>query len=224
VKGGGFVALVVLIVLVTIAFGVWSYYANQKRQKAFAAWAAANGFTYATRDDRYADLPWGAPFGVGFGRAALDVVTSVGRGRPTLCFTYRYKTQTSNGKTTSTQTHNFSIYSARLPKALPELHVGREGILSSLARAIGVHDIEFESEDFNREFKVTGDDRKLASDVINPPMMHFLLDSSAPGFTIVGTDILLAQSGRLDQESVLPTLAYLEAVIGRIPDFVWEAH
>lgn len=223
-KPSSVVGFVVLVLVVAIALGIWGYYANQKRQKEFAAWAAANGFTYATSDDRYTDLPWGAPFGVGFGRAALDVLTSSGPGRPTLCFTYRYKTQSSDGKTTSTQTHHFSIYSARLPKALPELHVGRENILTSLARAVGVHDIEFESEDFNREFKVTGDDRKFASDVINPQMMQFLMDGAAPGFTIVGADIVLVRSGRLDLQSVLPTLAYLEAVVGHIPEFVWEVH
>ena len=220
----GFVGLFIVFIVIAIAAGIYGYFANQKRQKEFAAWAAQNGFTYATEDDRYADLPWGSPFGVGFGHAALDVLTSNSPDRPALCFTYRYKTQTSNGKTTTTQTHYFAIYSTRLPRALPELRVSREGVFSTIARAIGIHDIEFESEDFNREFKVNADDRKFAYDVVNPQMMQFLIENQSQGFTILGTDLFVVERNRLELGDVLPTLAYLHAVIDHIPNFVWEAH
>jgi hypothetical protein len=218
-----FVVFFVLFVVLAVALAIYGYYANQKRQKEFAAWAAQNGFTYATEDDRYAELPWGSPFGVGFGHAALDVLTATGTARPGLCFTYRYKTETSNGKTTSTQTHYYSVYATRLPRALPELRVGREGFFSHIARAVGVHDIEFESEDFNREFKVNSDDRKFAYDVVNPQMMEFLMQSGAQGFTILGTDLFFIDSGRLELASVLPMLDYLNTVVDHIPNFVWEA-
>lgn len=221
-----FVAFVAVVLVVVIGVGIVGYYAQQRRRKAFAAWAAQHGFSYAPSDDRYADLPWGHPFGEGFGRAALDVLESTDAERPVLCFTYRYKTRSrsSNGKTTTTQNHWFSIYSARLPKPLPELRVGREGVFGRLARAVGFHDIEFESEEFNRQFKVQADDRKFASDVVDPQMMQFLMSGRAPGFTIVGADVVLVHGGKLDLPTVLPTLDYLAAVIARIPGFVWKAH
>jgi len=214
--------MVVIIVLVIIGVAVGGYYANKRRQAAFAAWATQHGYTYATEDDRYSDLPWGAPFGMGFGRAALDVLTSTGPGRPVVCFTYRYKTETSNGKTTSTQTHYFSIYSARLQRPLPTLYVSREGLFGTIARAVGFHDIEFESEQFNKTFKVKGDDRKFASDVINPQMMQFLIDTDAPGFSIIGADIVLVHNGRLRLETVESTIGYLETVLSHVPEFVWD--
>lgn len=214
--------IVVLVVLLIIGVAVAGYYANKRRQAAFAGWAALHGYSYATQDDRYSDLPWGAPFGRGFGRAALDVLASTGSGRPVLCFTYRYKTETSDGKTTSTETHYFSIYSARLQRPLPTLHVSREGIFGSLARAVGIHDIEFESEQFNKTFKVKGDDRKFASDVLNPQMMQFLLHTDAPGFSIIGADIVLVRRGRLKLETVESTVGYLETVLSHVPEFVWE--
>jgi hypothetical protein len=220
---GGFIWLIGLFVVLAVGFSIYGFYANQKRQKEFAAWATQHGFTYATEDDRYVDMPWGSPFGLGFGRAALDVLTSTRTERPALCFTYRYKTETSDGKTTSTQTHYYSVYSTRLRRPLPDLRVGREGFLSHIARAVGIHDIEFESEDFNHEFKVNADDRKFAYDVVNPQMMQFLMQSSTPGFTIRGADLFLIDSGRLDLVNVLPTLGYLDAVIEHIPNFVWEA-
>ena len=212
----------VLVIALIIGLAVAGYYANKRRQAAFAAWAAQHGYTYAVSDERYRDMPWGAPFGMGFGRAALDVLTSSGTGRPVVCFTYRYKTETSNGKTTSTQTHLFSVYSARLQRPLPTLHVSHEGVFGTIARAVGFHDIEFESEQFNKKFKVKSDDRKFASDVINAQMMQFLLDSNAPGFSIVGADIVLVHGGRLKLETVEPTVGYLESVLSHVPDFVWE--
>src|SRR5262249_53195104 len=163
-------------------------------QQAFRAWAAAHGWTYATRDDSYRDMPWGAPFGTGSGRAAFDVLQGSWGDRPALCFTYRYQTETSNGKTTQTENHWFAIYSLHLPRSLPELRVSKEGIFSSIARKIGIHDIEFESEDFNRAFKVKADDRKFAYDVVNPQMMQLLMDNPVnvddQGFVIVGPDIV----------------------------------
>lgn len=222
-SGGGFGVFFVLFVVLIIAVAIFGYLANQRRQKAFAAWAAQHGYTYTDRDDRYDDMPWGSPFGVGHSRAALDVLTASVNGRPVLCFTYRYKTTSSNGKTSQTQTHLFSIFSTRLPNALPNLRVGREGLLSSLARLVGIHDIEFESEQFNRQFKVKSDDRKFASDVVNPQMMQFLLDGTAPGFSIIGADLVLVDGGRLQLEQVEPTVAYLDAVVAHIPRFVWDA-
>jgi hypothetical protein len=218
------VVIIVITVVFIIVAGGLGYYANKRRQAAFAAWAARHGYSFTTEDDRYSELPWGAPFGEGFGHAALDVLTSTGPGRPAVCFTYRYKTRTSNGKTSSTQTHYFAIYSARLQRALPNLHVGREGLFGTIARAIGFHDIEFESEQFNKTFKVKGDDRKFASDVINPQMMQFLLDTDAPGFAIIGSDIVLVRSGRLRLEAVEGTVGYLEAVLSHVPEFVWDSH
>jgi hypothetical protein len=217
-----FVLLFALFIVLVVVVAVLGARAAKKRQQAFAAWAAAHGYRYEKQDDRFADLPWGPPFGVGFGRAAFDVLSYDGPDRPVLCFTYRYKTESSNGKTTTTESHYFAIYSARLQKPLPGLRVSKEGFFGTIARAVGFHDIEFESEQFNKAFKVKGDDRKFAFDVINPQMMQFLLDTDAPGFAIVGSDIILVRHGRMALESVEPTMGYLETVIGHIPEFVWE--
>lgn len=218
------VAIIAIVVIaVMILIGVLSYRANKKRQEAFRAWAATRGWTYTTRDDSYEGMPWGPPFGMGSGRAAFDVLQGNWGDRPGLCFTYRYQTQSSDGKTTRTENHWFAIYSLHLPRSLPELRVSREGVFSKLARKMGIHDIEFESEDFNREFKVKAEDRKFAYDVVNPQMMQLLMENNAEGFVIVGPDIVRARSGRLTPEAVEPGLAYLAQIVEHIPSFVWDA-
>jgi len=218
-----FIVAVVGIVVLLIVFSIVS---TKKRVTAFTAWANQHGWTYAEADSRYDYMPWGFPFDAGHDKKASDILTAPDGPNRALCFTYRYKTTTTTsdghgGTRTSEETHYFAIYSLHLSKSLPGLRVTKEGLFGKLARMVGMHDIEFESEAFNREFKVKGDDRKFASDVVNPPMMQFLLDGDAPGFTIAGDDIVLAKRGRLKLETVEPTVAYLQAVLTHVPNFVW---
>jgi len=219
-----FIIAVVGIVAILLVFG---YYSNKKRVGAFTTWSAQNGWTYTEKDSKYEYMPWGFPFDQGHGRQATDVLTSTQGNYPALCFTYRYQTTstTSNGSggtTTTEESHYFAIFSLHLPKSFPTLRVGKEGVFSKLARMVGMHDVEFESEDFNRKFKVKADDRKFASDAINPQMMQYLLSEDAPGFNIVGSDLVLWQRGRLKLADVQPRMAYLQAVLTKLPNFLWQ--
>ncbi len=47
-----------------------------------------------------------------------------------------------------------AVCALALPAALPYLEVGPESVFARLGNVIGVHDIEIESEDFNRKFTV----------------------------------------------------------------------
>ena len=125
-NGAGLAVVIILVIIGIAVFGILGAAAEKKRRAAFLSWASAHGYTYAPRDNRYADLPWGAPFGQGSGRQAQDVVTGTSGNRHFLCFTLRFQTTSSNGKTTQTQTHYYAIHAVRLPKALRELMGGNE--------------------------------------------------------------------------------------------------
>lgn len=219
--------IAVLVVVAVLGIGIAAYVSNlnkKKRQAAFAAWAAAHGFSYATEDEQYADPPWGAPFGHGSDRRANDVLTGTVNDKAAVAFTHHYRVTTGSGKDRQTSDYYHRVFALTLPKRLPELQVGTEGFLSTIARAVGVHDIEFESEDFNRQYKVQADDRKFASDVINPQMMQLLMDNQAPGFHIIDGRILYVESGRVELTEVESKLQYLDVLVGNIPPFVWDAH
>lgn len=214
--------IVIFIVLVVVLLAVGAYRTSQRRKK-FAAWAAANGFRYEQTNADYAELPWGAPWGRGHGRRAIDVLTGTHRGRPVCCFTYRYEEESGSGDNRSDTTYNFSVYWTKLPKQLGELDVGREGFGTRIARAVGFHDIELESEQFNRTFNVHAPDPRFAYDVLNPQMMQWLLSIDAPGFRIRGGDLVLVERNMLRLENITPRLDYLDQVIAQIPDFMWRA-
>jgi hypothetical protein len=219
-----FALLVVLFIIAVVGLLVGSFVLSSRRQKKFAAYAAARGFQFEKRNSAYEDLPWGDPFGIGHSRMATDVFTGTVGGRPAICFDYQYTTTSGSGQNRTSSTTHHAIFWIRLPKALGELRVGREGLGSKIARAVGVHDIELESEEFNHRFSVKSEDRKFAYDVLNPQLMEWLMSVDAPGFRIHGADLLLIQSGRLQLEDIEPRLTYLAAVTDRIPAIVWDPH
>ena len=61
----------------------------------------------------------------------------------------------------------------QLPGPLPQLEVTHEGIFGgAVANALGFADIQFESEQFNRAFRVKADDQRFGHAVIHPQMME----------------------------------------------------
>ena len=74
------------------------------------------------------------------------------------------------------------------------LAVTAEGIVSTLADLAVVPDQDVELEAFNRAFEVRADDRKFASDLLDPRMVAFLVDQAAGCIVeTVGNRILVAR-------------------------------
>ena len=213
----------VLLAALAVVF-VLALLAQRARRRRLLAWAAANGFGYRRAAREYTDLPWGRPWGRGHSRLAVDVLEGTRGGRPVRCFEYRYRVTDAAGPNgaRSDRTYHFAVYWVRLPKVLGELVVGREGLGSRIARAVGVRDIELESERFNRRFTVTAPDRRFAYDILHPRMMEWLLVGQAPGFRLHGADLVLVEPGGLRPDNVLSRLDYLGGVADRIPDIVWN--
>jgi hypothetical protein len=111
----------------------------------------------------------------------------------------------------------------RLPCGMPGLHVGKENILTRIGSAVGFADIEFESEDFNRAFRVKCDDAKFASDVLHPRAMEMLLQHGRGAeWRFEDADMLSWRSGRIDIPDVLQRVDLMCRVLQSIPIFVWK--
>jgi hypothetical protein len=63
---------------------------------------------------------------------------------------------------------------------LPALHIGREGLGGRILDAFGFDHVDFESDDFNRKYRVTTSDKRFASAVISARMIEFLLATTPP--------------------------------------------
>lgn len=218
------IALVVLLVLgVGILLAVLGAVAAAKRREAVRAYAAARGWTYVPEQPDLVDRFPGHPFGRGFGRRATNVVHGTWDGRAFVSFDYLYKTHQSNGKTTTTVNHPFSVVAMSLGVRAPELEVAPEGLFASIADAVSGSAINLESEEFNQAFTVRSADRKFASDVLHPLMMEYLLAHRGLAFRTTGDSLLVVGSGHRPVEQVDGVLTWVDGVLDRVPEFVWVA-
>lgn len=218
---GAFLAFVILV-------AVLGYYQAKKRREGFAALAAARGWAYTERDDRWATAFSGSPFGLGHNRRATNVLTGQYDGRGCVAFDYVYYTteHTTDGQghsTTREESHRFGVVALDTGASFPPLHVSPEGMLGRLIGRLTNRDIELESEDFNRAFTVVSPDRKFASDILHPRMMEYLLQHPDTDFRFDRTWLLSVESGRADLESVEPRLRVIDGVLANVPEFVWRA-
>lgn len=214
------VMAIAVIAVVSIAF-VFAFSANKRRRKAMARQGARMGFAHGQGDPRlkarFESL--GDPFDRGFGRQLQNILTGTWNGRPAVSFDYSYMTR-SGGENSHTQTHYLSVVCLHSGLSAPSLSVLPEG---PLARAMGKlvgDDIQLESEDFNRAFRVTSENRRFAIDVLHPRTMQFLLAHGRRGFRFLDGQAIHVIRGRLDPLAVPGVMGYLAAILDQIPDHV----
>ena len=121
---------------------------------------------------------------------------------------------------------SFHVVAVPLPAYLPTLELTAEGVGAKLAKAFGGQDIEFESEDFNRAWRVEAGDAKFAHDVVHPRLMERLLRADARGVSlrVEGTDLLSWSSGSQQLDAIAGRLQVMCALVDAIPRFVWQDH
>ena len=222
-SSAGPVLLVVLGVLVVGAIAWFAYQAEQKRRQLLQSFALSKGWTYTARDDDWTYRFVGDPFGKGDDRRATNVLVGRQGDRDVVAFDYQYETSTTDSKGhRRTTTHRYSVCALRLPTALPGLELGPESVLTRLAGAVGFDDVELESEDFNRHYRVSARNAKFAYDVLHPRTMEALLARPARCMRIVGVDAVSWWSGRLQPTDLLERLDTLACLVDGIPSFVWS--
>lgn len=215
--------LIVAAVAIAAYFGYRNWQQEQKRRELLLMWATNSGYSFVVEDDTWCERWRGTPFGEGDHRKARNVLTGVMKDRPFAAFDYSYQTHSSDGKGgQSTTTHRYVVTSLQLPTYLPQLQVTPENLFTRLGNALGLDDIEMESEDFNRRYRVHARDRKFACDVLTPRTMQLLLSRPVLSWRIDGSDIVAWQDGHLTPALCLATTNQLQEVLDGIPSFVWH--
>jgi hypothetical protein len=186
----------------------------------------SKGWSFVAEDPTLVDRWTGTPFGQGERRRARQVVSGTDRGRPMVAFDYSYVTSSTDSKgQRSETTHRFAVVALALPTWLPRLQLTPENLLTRAATAIGLDpDIDLESEDFNRRYRVTARQPKFASDVLAPRTMQALLAKPATAMRVDGNVLLGWETGRLEPVGLLSRLGTLHSLVDGIPGFVWKDH
>ena len=93
---------------------------------------------------------------------------------------------------------------------------------SGRGRAAGARDLEFESEEFNRTFFVTSEDRRFANVFLDAQMIDLL--ASTKGFVEIEVHNrwILLHTERLKGEELPALFKLTEEIVSRIPTLVYE--
>lgn len=222
-------AFPLFLVLIVGAFAAVFYYtwqANQKRREGLHMWALKHGFTYSAEDAMALSKTYDFDlFGKGEKRGCENVLVGQWQGVPVIEADYwYYTTSRSQNGGESRDYERFSIVIAEIAAFLPRVRAERENVLTRLADHVGLPDIAFESDDFNRRFNVKASDREFAFKLVDARMMHWLL--GAPHkvcFEVNGTHLLL-WSGRLDHARMPALLDTAKGFVDHVPKLVWTEY
>jgi hypothetical protein len=217
--------LFVLFVAAAAGLAWWSWHAKKQRRDELAFVARQLGLSYAAED------PFGIlaePFellGRGDGQGVENVLWGAYQGLDVRAFDYWYYTETrdSNGHTSRSYSR-FNGVIVPVAAACSNLTIANENVLTALADHVGLRDIGFESEAFNRTFNVKSPDRKFANDLIDARMMAWLLaQAQGYAFEVVGGQVLVYRK-RLGPAEVVSLLGTAKAFVDHVPAVVYSLY
>jgi hypothetical protein len=217
----------IFLAFIGLAIGaaVLSYLAKKRRREGFALVATQLGMEYWPVD------PFGllsepfALFQKGDGRGIENVLAGAYQSIETKAFDYWYYEESTDSKGNRTKTYSrFNCVVVPIDAACSPLTIENENVLTRLADALSFHDIEFESEDFNRAFNVKSPDKKFANDFVDARMMQWLLQNGkGTAFEIMG-DRLLCYRRKLSPMEIVMLLGLSKAFLDRVPRVVYALY
>jgi hypothetical protein len=219
-------ALVIVgIVAIVAAVAYAGYYLKKKRRQELALAARQLGLQYSNSD----------PFSLlalplrllsrGDGRGTENVMWGSWQGLDLKEFDYWYYEESTDGKGNRSRSYRyFSCAVTEIPATCAPLTVERESVFTRMADHLGFHDIEFESDEFNRAYQVKCQDRKFANDVIDSRMMQWLLSTGERWAFELSGPYLMCYTKRLKPLELTPLLGGLKEFLGHIPRVAWSLY
>lgn len=182
--------------------------------------AASQGWHFVADDDSvlrqvgYAGTSFAVPF-----PGACNVVRGQYDGRQFLAFEAYSKAERVAAEQ-EYEVKRTAVVAIAMPGSVPQLQVYPENLLT---KALG--DITFESDDFNRRFRVVAQDTRFAYDVINPQNMGRMLKDpryAKRPFRFDGAWLWTWQFGDLGPDLIDDQLRFLADTLAAVPAFVWD--
>jgi hypothetical protein len=176
-------------VLLVALIAYLAYAMQRRRREGFRQMATQLGLAYS-QDDPLGLLAY--PFTLftrGDGRAIENVVWGAWQETDVIAFDFMYYEQDGKYRTD----YQFDCAIVPIGADSPRLLIEHENMMTSLAGALSFRDLQFESEAFNKEYRVQCEVARFANAVLDARMMQWLLDNgSGYTFETVGDRLLVA--------------------------------
>jgi hypothetical protein len=205
-----------LAMAIAAAFIYRRWQASRTRADLVGDLAAEKGWSYNANEPGLVGKWPGDPFGKGEDQQARNVLRGTYGDRKFVAFDYSYQ---PFGARSGKQPWRFGVVAMQLPAELPFLEVEHESLLGDTLDPRP--DIRFESEIFNRSFRVTSGDERYARAVIHPRLMELLLDRGEIGWRIDGEHLLGWYAGSHTPADLDRHLRLLGRIADLVPAFVW---
>ncbi|WP_433011773.1 hypothetical protein [Kribbella sp. CA-294648] len=217
-----------LMVAVTIARNLYGKRRTDDRVRTVSTLATEGGWRYFDAEPALAGRWPGDPFGRGVHRDVTNVIRGSWGGRKFIAFDYSYEIRQGLFPQAKGAgfVNQFGVVVMQLPASLPPLQAQHENLLGEqVANALsGEQDIPFESEEFNRLFRITSDDTWYARAVIHPRMMNLMMERGDLDWRLSGRDLIAWRRGHHTDEDLRSRLDFLATLIEEIPRDVWDKY
>jgi hypothetical protein len=216
------VALFLVLGLTAVGLVGWfGYVAKKKRREAFALMATQLGLAYFA-EDPYGTLSEPFPlFDKGDGRGLENVLSGTWQELDVRLFDYWYYEESTDSKGNTSKTYyRFDCVIVPVEAGCPQLTITHENLGTRFANALTFHDIQFESEAFNRAYYVRSSDKKFANDLVDARMIDWLMQhGSGFSFETAGNEAICYER-KLAPVDVVPLLGTAKAFRDHIPTVV----
>lgn len=205
---------IVLIMLLGLAvWGVLALVSGRRRRACWRGIASKLGLQFDPDD------PFDTPirqkkqfFQQGHNRRAHNVMYGDYKGVRVRCFDYEYLDDSRN----TGEAFQFTCLLVASPVRFYPLGIRPETAVDRLNHLLGVHDLQFESVDFNRQFAVHCTNERFAHDIIHPRMMELLLKHKHRELEAYGWSVLIVDPAGQ------PRVQDLEGEVLRLLDYGTE--
>ena len=215
----------VVLVLAIGAGALISYHLKKRRREELARMARQLGLEFSPKDHLGC---LGLPFTLlqkGDGRGAENVLWGTWQGIPVREFDYWYYEESTDSEGRRSKTYyRFSCAVSEIEAACSPITIDRENLLTRIADGLGLDDIRFEMDEFNRAFNVKAKDRRFANDLVDQRMMEWLLGTSTEfRFEACGPWLMCFGKKRRPTE-LIPLLGTLQRFRDQVPRVVYDLY
>jgi hypothetical protein len=228
-----------LFLLFIVGIGVLALVLNKRRRRELEELAADIGFVYIGGRDYHSAslseiffsdptvdnmilldvlLQGMHPFGQGHSRRMDHLMVGERHGFKWSFFDYFFTT--GSGKNQSR--HSYSILLAQTPYAFPNLLLRPENLFTRIGSALGMQDLKFELEAFNRRYNVRCDERQRAYDLLHPQMIDYLMAIPVRHWQFRGVHCVIVSQRLMGRHEILRAMEDVSGFMERIPKYVQE--